>query len=307
MAFCLEANEPVENGVKRIVREQVDRVIAAIDNKTRKRDEAVHEVRKCCKRIRAVVRLIRLAFGGHYRFENDFFREAARELSGLRDAKVLVETFDAAARVAGNRIDRRHFALLRRKLVQHCRERAENPTAQDERLATVRDWLSDSRERIDSWTLEMDGFEAVEPGLLKTYASGRKAMQSAYKESGATVFHNWRKRVNYHRYHIRLLRNLWRPVLQPLRHEVKTLARLLGDDHNLAVLRAALTDKPEVFGNERNLQPLLDLIDQQSAALRAEARPLGRRIFAEKPKHLGKRFRAYWTVLRNDKITVDKS
>lgn len=46
-------------------------------------DEAVHEVRMCCKRIGALLRLIRPLFGGQYRFENDFFRDAAREPSGL--------------------------------------------------------------------------------------------------------------------------------------------------------------------------------------------------------------------------------
>lgn len=34
MAFCLEANEPAEDGIKRIVREQVERAISAINDKT---------------------------------------------------------------------------------------------------------------------------------------------------------------------------------------------------------------------------------------------------------------------------------
>lgn len=254
MAFRLEINEPLEDGVKRVVQEQMDKSAAAIDDGTLARHEVIHQVRKCCKRIRAVLRLVRPVFGGFYRVENDFFRDAARGLSGFRDAKVLVETFDATTRTPGGRIDRRHFTPLRRKLVQRHREMVENPKAQDELLARVRDELKTSRERIAGWTLKTDAFEAIKPGLLKTYARGRKAMDGAYEELNTKAFHNWRKRVNYHRYHIRLLRNLWQPVLQPLLREVKTLARLMGDDHNLAVLRTMLSGKPEAFGSGPDLQ-----------------------------------------------------
>lgn len=299
MAFRIRANEPVADAVRRIAQEQVDRAIAEIDNKRLARNETLHQVRKRCKKVRALARLVRPVFGKRYEFENAFFRDTADALSGLRDAQILLETYDALF-LTGNGVDRRHFASLRRRLARRKTDVARDTATQDERLGAVRKRFCDARERIASWNLEEDGFDAIEGGLLKTYSRGAKAMQSAYEQSGATAFHEWRKHISYHRYHVRLLRNLWQPVFQSLRHELETLAKLLGNDHDLAVLRGALTDKAAGFERGQELRPLLDLIDRRSAELRAKARLLGERIYAEKPKLLAKRFRHFWTILRND-------
>src|SRR5687768_5896640 len=59
-------------------------------------DEQVHTARKQLKRARANLRLLRGAVGGAvYTRENAALRDAARPLSGVRDAKVLIETADA--------------------------------------------------------------------------------------------------------------------------------------------------------------------------------------------------------------------
>lgn len=46
MSFCLLADESVEDGIKRIVSEEIKRAIKEIDNPRLKRSEAIHEVRK---------------------------------------------------------------------------------------------------------------------------------------------------------------------------------------------------------------------------------------------------------------------
>src|SRR2546430_1303607 len=59
-------------------------------------DKAVHEARKDMKKLRALVRLMRPELGGKaYRRENARFREVARSLSGVRDAKAMLEALDA--------------------------------------------------------------------------------------------------------------------------------------------------------------------------------------------------------------------
>jgi len=45
---------------------------------------------------------------------------------------------------------------------------------------------------------------------------------------------------------------------------------------------------------------LLGLIDRRSAELRAEAKTIGARIFAEKSKAFGCRFGVYWEVWRSE-------
>lgn len=52
MSFCLQADEMVEAGIKRIVNEELGQAVKEIDNRRLKRSEVIHEVRKHCKKIR---------------------------------------------------------------------------------------------------------------------------------------------------------------------------------------------------------------------------------------------------------------
>jgi hypothetical protein len=83
-------------------------------------------------------------------------------------------------------------------------------------------------------------------------------------------------------------------MMQPLRDETKRLSDLLGDDHDLAVLRNVLTDETDRFGSVRNLQTTLALLDQRRKELQAWAHPLGERIYADKPGRFSRRLGRYW-------------
>ena len=85
-----------------------------------------------------------------------------------------------------------------------------------------------------------------------------------------------------------------------LEKETDDLSDLLGDDHNLDVLHKTLLKSPKRYGKKRNIQVLLGLIDRRSAELRVEARTIGTRMFAEKPKAFGRRFRAYWEAWQSE-------
>ena len=58
---------------------------------------------------------------------------------------------------------------------------------------------------IDGWTLSEAGFDAVAGGLRKTYARGRRALDSAVEAPTSENFHEYRKRTKYTWYHVRLL------------------------------------------------------------------------------------------------------
>lgn len=75
------------------------------------------------------------------------------------------------------------------------------------------------------WRLEECGFPAIEPGLVRTYRRARKALRTAYATPTPEHFHEWRKRVNYHWYHLRLLCELW-PASMELRLMKRRMKRL---------------------------------------------------------------------------------
>lgn len=291
--------------MRRIAAEQLHLALSGFDDAGLDRHAAVHEARKGCKRLRGLLRLARAGLGDDvYRAENAALRDAARRLSDLRDAEALIETYDKLDAHFGGRIDRRSIAPVRRALTARRRRLADQDATFERRVAAFRADLEGALRRVPSWGLANDEFAALAAGLKRSYKRGRKAMATAYASPSPERFHEWRKRVKYHRYHLELLQELWPRQLKARRSEVKTLGGMLGDDHDLAVLRAVLQSESGSFGDE-SARMLLDLADRRRDELRAGMRPLGRRVFAEQPKALVSRYEAYWRAWRKE-VTADE-
>jgi hypothetical protein len=79
---------------------------------------------------------------------------------------------------------------------------------------------------------------------------------------------------------------------------LKRLSDLLGADHDLVVLRGKL----EVGADKADeaAAPLLELIDRRRHEVFEELKPLGRLIYAEKPKQLRDRLASYWRIARSE-------
>jgi CHAD domain-containing protein len=298
MSFSLRAKETVEDGIKRIVNDEIAQAIKDIDNPKLKRAEAVHEVRKSCKKIRSVLRLVRPQFEETYQFENVWFRETAKGLAELRDAEAIVETYDDLLDKFGDQIDGQAFASVRRALTLRRKKLIDETGNLNQKLEELRGRMREAAERVADWNLKMEEFDGIEGGLVATYRRARNTMAAAYDDPTAENFHEWRKQAKYHGYHTRLLRELWKPMIRSLRAEADELSDFLGDDHNLAVLHKTLRESPDSYGSKPDVQALLGLINRRSAELRVEATTLGARIFADKPKAFGRRFRVYWEVWR---------
>src|SRR5262245_24857315 len=96
MAEELRRKESGVEGVRRILRKLLGKTIESLSDPSALSDEDVHEIRKNLKRTRAALRLLRPALGSScYQRENDCYRDAAKPLTELRDAKVLVDTVDS--------------------------------------------------------------------------------------------------------------------------------------------------------------------------------------------------------------------
>ena len=95
MSYVIRQEETFEEGVKRILDEQTTHVIHHL---TQEPDihKGIHNARRCLKIIRAVWRLIRRDLDPEdFRRKNEFYRDAGRELSALRDLTALLEALDA--------------------------------------------------------------------------------------------------------------------------------------------------------------------------------------------------------------------
>lgn len=294
MAYRLQAGEPVTDGVKRVILGEIDEAAGMLAADAEDRDEGIHDARKAFKKIRAALRLARPILDGAYATENAWFRDTARRLSDLRDAQALLESFDKLQQTFAEEMQGETFADIRAALDRRRQSMAEQDADLAGIVEAVRADLENVRDRIDSWTLREKGFAAIGRGLRETYRRGRQARATAYRKQSDEAFHEWRKGVKYHWYQVRLLQDLWPEMLKTHRAALKELAEILGDEHDLVVMKQTVAALDPELREREGFDTFLALIDRRQQQLRTAARSLGDRIYAEKPNSLHRRFRAYW-------------
>jgi CHAD domain-containing protein len=290
VAYRLKSGEPVSAGIKRVVREEIEAAARQLSGQGEAdRDEAIHEARKSVKKIRGVLLLMRPELGEIFATENARFRDIGRQLSQFRDAGAIIETFDALRRKYRGEMDGRALARIRRRLMAH-KKQAEEQGNIAEVLAGMAAELLRSAARVDAWPLFKDGFGAIAPGLEATFHRGQKALARTRKHARPENYHDWRKRVKAHWYHVRLLESLWTPGMQAYEKTLKELEACLGEDHNLVVLGERLQADPEIGMLPR-------LIRKYQKELRGQALELGERIYAEGSAHFTRRIERLWDRL----------
>ena len=283
--------------IRRIAREQIEKAIAEIDEGDLPKAETIHQVRKRCKELRGLVRLVRPSFGG-YAEENQHIRDAARLLSGARDDDVLIETFDALMAEGRDVEEREDLAGVRRRLVNRRDERLARSTSDDGRLDRFREEMTEALKRVDGWQLSGKGFGAVRGGLEKTYRRGRKAFRAARRDPSAENVHEWRKLVKYHGYHTELLLPIWPRIMTARKDEAGRLGDLLGDHHDLSVFADVLAQDFAIAGNPKLLEELVRMARERQGELERETAGLGTRLFADRPEVLVRAWRHRWKAWR---------
>ena len=297
MEYLLKQGESVPEGVRRMTAEQLDKALDYLGCQDGERDKHVHEARKATKRLRALVRLVRRDLGDEvYALENQCYRAAGQRLSGLRDATVLVETLDRLVECLGKDVPKSRFARVRVWLVER-RDRAygqvdSSNRAVQEAIAA----LAQAHERLEHWNLQRRGWGGIRVGVQRIYARGRRDFAGAYALPSDEAFHDWRKQVKYLWYHAQILEPIWPSVMQALVEELDQLGELLGQDHDLAVLRTTVLAEFPRAGATATLQALERRIGEVRSRMQDQARLLGERIYLEQPREFTRRLRGYWRV-----------
>jgi CHAD domain-containing protein len=297
MAYEFVPGEDVRHSISRTAREQLDRAIGVLTEELETDPvDAVHTARKAIKKERALLRMARGAIPRiERRYGNVVLRDAARNLSSIRDAEVAVQTFEQLAERFAGQLPESTFAAVREQLERDRsaeRERAAELAVHDEAINDLRL----IRSRAESWELRRDGWEAVAPGVERSYTDGRAAMRLVRGESSVGNLHNWRKRVKDLWYELRLLAPVCGPTVRGGAEEAEHLSDLLGDDHDLAVLREILVGKaPHV---RSDLDALIGLVDYRRDQLQTQAKAIGARLYAEKPRAFVRRMQRLWEAGR---------
>jgi excisionase family DNA binding protein len=299
VAYQLNAGEHPMQGLQRILLEIVDTAVTELTTAPDGPHQAVHNTRKGCKRIRAALRLGRAALGETvYAHENAFVRDASRRLSAVRDSKVIVDAFDAAAANFAGALPAPRYAAIRAQLVSHHEDTSRQILEERGGTAVVAQLLQQFRDRVAALPTPAGDFTALAPGLERVYRRARQARDHAYAANRPEVFHEWRKQVKYLWHQLEILQPAWPAHLDSLAKALHQLSDFLGDAHDLHELARTLQDAPERFGEDGELTLLLALLEQWRAEFEAAARPSGARLFSEPPDAFVARMAAYWEAWR---------
>ena len=142
--------------------------------------------------------------------------------------------------------------------------------------------------------LDADGFDAMKPGLRRIYRRGRKRMRTARREPTTENLHEARKRVKDLWHATQIVRPAAPKKLKRLSRRFHDLADLLGDDHDLAVLREYVERHPQAFDDDASRRALLAVLDRRREALQRDALKLGKRLYAQPPKRFVGRIERGW-------------
>jgi len=301
MSAELHRTDADARGARRILCKQIDEAVAALDGK-RVADSKIHEARKAIKKARATLRLMRDAIPAtSYKRENAALRDAARPLSAIRDARVLIDTLDRLEQLYGPAAKQSIPAGFRRDLVRAQDEIRESVTGARGALPGSVKALLAARRRVMRLRVTAAGWRDIGKGLKRVYRKGRNAMKQARKTPTAECLHEWRKQTKYLWHQLQTLEPMWPGPIGELADQTHKLSDYLGDDHDLVVLRENVMAHPKSFTGPGGSGALLALIDRCQKQLREKAFLAGGRIYDEKPAAFEGRAGRYWRRWQNEK------
>jgi|WetSurMetagenome_2_1015567.scaffolds.fasta_scaffold35266_3 CHAD domain-containing protein len=299
MSFELDRKESVPNGIRRIIAEQIEDSLKTLRRKTGTSAEAIHTVRKQLKEVRAALRLVRYEVGEDlFRRENAIFRDATQPLSEVRDADVMTNTLDQLLRHPSCTVHADAFKSLRQALYKRRREIRRNALGRQFPMNRIAETLQKASERIKKLPIRHNGWKAVKSGLGRSYQQSREAMAEALQNGSDEAMHEWRKRVKYQRHHLEILCSNCKEVMEPLARQTHKLADLLGQHHDLAVLKNLANGELNDALEHTQHAILLTLIAERQQKLQRKAAKLGRRLCGENKKVFVSRVHGYWRSRR---------
>ncbi len=191
------------------------------------------------------------------------------------------------------RSNRKHLRRFARRCSQIWQEVTRRVLDEDKAFAAVEEVATRALARLPDWRIEHDGWAALEPGLRRTYRTGHRALALATETSSVKNLHEWRKQAKYLWHQLQLLETAWTGSEKELDDQAHKLSQLLGDDHDLAVLRETLAADPLTYGGHRILKGVFAVIDRRREELEQQAFAIGRQLYKDSPRVFTSRIEPY--------------
>lgn len=283
MQYHKPAIETPAAGSRRILSALLDSIGARLATDAALSDSNIHEIRKTCKKLRAVLRIIRPALeDGNFRALDRMIRDLARQLAGMRDTRVMRDTLDLLGQ---------HFApVLHAQALAPVHAALGQGTAKHVGAAAVLPDAAALRARLTEITAaaaqadyDRIGTATLLDGLETIYRCGRRALRRMEASPDTENGHGLRRQAKYQYYQLRTLGSWNDTALKPLIDGFHRLEELLGKDHDLAVLGETLGKQPQLCPDKVRRELLHALIESRRIALMTRALRLARQLYRSKP------------------------
>lgn len=288
MAFRLK-HRSISRELRRLVTRELAAAIEALSG-FGLGDTDILEARKHIKKVRSIVKLLKASLGRAAAPANAQLRSVGQGLGRVRDAEAMIDTLDGLRGHYSDAIGK----SARHKVARGLRgEQLEARQSADDVARHAIGVLRRVRKSLPDRVKQAGGLPAVQQGLASVYKRCRSAVANLTEESDAVAFHDWRRRVKEHWYHVRLFEG-HRSALRSRTRSLRALETELGEDHNLAILNEALIASPRRFGDARTTNLVIGCIQKRQRALRKKALARGRRLFVAKPKKMQAAVGDWW-------------
>lgn len=294
MVYKLNKEKDLIKNISRIANEEIEACLEALE--TLNVHEAIHDIRKRLKKLRALSRLVRDELGQeNYKSINIYFRDLGKEISDFRDLTAHLETIEMLQERFGKHLYVNFFRTFTSQIEEERKEMEEKLRSQNFFSDHLVNKLEKAKEELTSWPVDSNNINIILPSIERVYTRGQKALHKAYKDPEKEIFHEWRKRVKYLWYQTLLLQDTWPKFFDTMEAEIHQLADLLGNDHDLMVLKEKILAGGFKL-DEAHQALIIAIINEHSNFLRSAARIKGELIYAETPKDFKKRIGKYTEI-----------
>jgi len=270
MIFQIIRGRPSGRELKRIVLEQTGLAKRQLNGHRASSIESIHNTRRCIKRSRAALQLLRPSSKRFYGRANRSLRDLGRMLSGYRDHDVMLTTVDKLLARDSSEQDRNELE----KGVAAIREWAEGRRGQlaTEFEPTVENFdsvMSKLRTRIRAREHEHLRARDLIRAVHENYVLIRPALGAAAAAERAELFHEARKIVQRVLNQSALLIQIDAAWARQRRPSLRRLAKDLGYHQDLCVLEGHLIEDGCELLQIDGVQAVLDLIRLEQVRMRS--------------------------------------
>jgi len=287
MPYFFQPGEKPAAAAGRIVAEQVAHATASLKGPLDVNSTGVHEARKSFKKIRALLKLCRTSESKAWKIHNRIFRDHGRRIAILRDHEAVVEALEKIItshqedvsfpgetfRAARALLVARNRSLLQSLRLKKC----------DPRTAVVAS-ISATTEDFRQWRIPQNTVGELTGNFRRTYRAGRRIYRHHLIGRGAHAFHEWRKRVKYHTYHLQLLEHFLPLSPRSNLGDFNRLAKTLGDLQDLEIIARALVGPSPGSSAFAQIQALTLHLSGEKKALQKMALRAGRALYHLPPQ-----------------------